>query len=121
VLLVASGRLGRYIGHLNIVFDSFGKVTGWSGDSVRLDTTVVPGLGDPQIYASLNASWAEVQAYTITPVGTSAKHMSGDRNYCRFFECEVGNMLADAIRLKTGADVGFVNGGSAYSPLHPIL
>ena len=38
--------------------------------------------------------------------------------YCRYQECTVGNLLADALKTTGNSDVGFVNGGAIRSSLN---
>ena len=42
-LVVTAGCHGKYIGVLNLTFDSEGKLTEWSGNPVVIDTNVPEG------------------------------------------------------------------------------
>ena len=50
----------------------------------------------------------------IRPEGTTDSHFI----YCRYQECTVGNLLADALKTTGNSDVGFVNGGAIRSSLN---
>ncbi|DAZ98491.1 TPA: LOW QUALITY PROTEIN: hypothetical protein N0F65_004928 [Lagenidium giganteum] len=46
--------------------------------------------------------------------------LDGSRHSCRTQECNLGNLVADALRLELGADVGLINGGCIKGEtLHP--
>lgn len=42
-LIVTAGCYGKYIGVLNVTFDSEGKVTNWSGNPVLIDENIPEG------------------------------------------------------------------------------
>jgi 5'-nucleotidase len=44
-------------------------------------------------------------------IADSAVYLTGDRAFCRIEECNMGNLIADAVRAHTGADIAFMNGG----------
>ena len=50
----------------------------------------------------------------IRPEGTTDSYFI----YCRYQECTVGNLLADALKTTGNSDVGFVNGGAIRSSLN---
>src|SRR5262249_36485110 len=50
-----------------------------------------------------------------TPVGESSVFLVGDRAVCRVQECNLGNLLTDAMRAETGAQIVIENGGGIRS------
>jgi 5'-nucleotidase len=44
-------------------------------------------------------------------IGTSTVYLEGDRKICRLQECNLGNLLTDAMRAQTGVQVALENGG----------
>ena len=43
VLVVQDFALAKHLGYLNVTFDDKGEVTGWSGNPILLDNSVVEG------------------------------------------------------------------------------
>ena len=43
VLLVTAYAYGKYLGHLDVVFDDDGLVTSYDGNPIVLDSGVIPG------------------------------------------------------------------------------
>ena len=50
-------------------------------------------------------------------VAKSERKLSGDRSLLRCQEAELGNLSADALRWRTGADIAVVNGGGIRTDL----
>lgn len=114
VLVVASGTYGRLIGVLDVEFDDYGVVTGWSGDARLMDESVA---ADPAVQARLLANYAQLQANFSQTVGWSALDLGFETN-CLFAECAIAGWMGDAVRdfavRAWGGDVqiAFNNGGS---------
>jgi 5'-nucleotidase len=56
-------------------------------------------------------SYAPIDALTKQVIGKSAVTLVGDRKVCRMQECNLGNLITDAMRAETGAQVALENGG----------
>jgi len=108
VAIVQAGSNDLYLGRLDVEFDANGVLTAWEGDTIFLSRYIAPAPEVEDIIVELAAPLAELRA---TPVGQSAVFLVGDRNVCRYGECNLGNLIADAVRAETGAQIVINNGG----------
>ncbi|KAJ8023877.1 5'-nucleotidase [Holothuria leucospilota] len=94
VLLVQDATFGKYLGYLKVTFDDEGRVTEYRGNPIVLDASVEQ---DPEILAQV-AEWGEaVRASSSTVVGETYVQLDGERDSCRVQECNLGNLIADAM------------------------
>jgi len=115
VLYVQSGANNLYLGRLDVVFDAAGVLTNWNGDSIFLSRYLAP---DPALDALVTKLGGAVQELMNTPIGASTElDLVGDRSVCRVEECSLGNIVADAMRWETGADIALMNGGGIRADL----
>jgi len=102
-------------------------------DPVDLTVTVTPASGDAKRSVTWTPSFRFVDTATVTPdaetqavvdklkgelstqldvtVGTSQSELDSRRNIVRSQESAVGDLVADAMRAETGADIAITNGG----------
>ena len=117
ILIVQSGGGDRgelrYMGRIDLMFDADGVLTLWEGDTILLEASITP---DPDVAALIATLDEQVQIERQRVIRT----MSGDPvmvngtydvSQCRVTECELGDLVADALRARTGARVGMINGG----------
>jgi 5'-nucleotidase len=108
----ARGEL-RFMGRLDLAFDDEGAITAYSGDTILLDASIPP---DPDVEALIADLDEQVQlergrvirSTAGTPVEVLTAWTVED---CRIRECALGNLVADALRWRTGTDVALMNGG----------
>ena len=112
VYVVQAGEYDQYLGRLNVTFDADGKVTQAAGDTILLSRYITP---DPAIVDILTKLAAPIETLKQTPVGETAVFLVGDRAVCRVEECNLGNLLTDAMRADTGAQIAIQNGGGIRS------
>jgi 5'-nucleotidase len=108
VYIVHAGSSLRYMGRLNVVFDAAGVVTSASGDVIFLSRYITPDAGMIAILDELRAPISELLQQ---PVGDTSVFLVGDRNVCRAMECNLGNLITDAMRAYSGAQIAITNGG----------
>ncbi|MEI7848410.1 MAG: 5'-nucleotidase C-terminal domain-containing protein [Chloroflexota bacterium] len=108
VLVVQAGEYLGYIGKLDVEFDPKGEVVSSKGDTIYLSHFITP---DPIISSLVTKLYAPIDALTKTVIGKSAVYLEGDRKVCRAQECNLGNLITDAMRALTGAQVALENGG----------
>lgn len=94
VLVVQDYAYGKYLGALNVTFDDQGQITRYGGNPVLLDHNVPK---DPTAEALMASYDPEIQAFANRIVGHTLVRMEGDRSICRVKECNMGNMIADAL------------------------
>lgn len=114
VLVVQASASTHYLGRLDLEFDAAGVLSDWEGDAILLSRYISPA---PDV-ADLVAGLAEpIAALRQKVVGESAVMLDGARSICRVEECNLGNLIADALREETGADITYMNGGGIRSDI----
>ncbi|MEQ8675736.1 MAG: 5'-nucleotidase C-terminal domain-containing protein [Aggregatilineales bacterium] len=108
VLVVQASTQTVYLGRLDVTFDSAGVLTEWEGDAILLSRYITP---DPDVSDIIAGLAAPIEELRNQPVGEASVFLVGDRAVCRVAECNLGNLIADAIRAETGVDIAFQNGG----------
>lgn len=111
VAIVQAYAYSKYLGELKVDFDNAGNVTAATGDPHLLDTSVVP---DANFTAKLNGLAEPLNAEKNVVVANSATVIDGDRKNCRTKECEMGNLVSDAMLARTkdqGVTIAIQNGG----------
>jgi 5'-nucleotidase len=111
VLVVQVGAWGQYLGDLTVAFDAQGVPASWEGNPIVLDASIAQ---DSQIEAEVQAMDAPLQALRNQVIGSAATLLDGDRASCRFGECTMGDLVADAIMTNTakeGVQAVIINGG----------
>jgi 5'-nucleotidase len=108
VIIVQAGSNNTYLGRLDVEFDANGTLTSWDGDTILLSRYIPP---DPEVTAIITEMAGPIEELRATPVGQSAVFLVGDRTMCRAMECNLGNLITDAMRWETGAQIAITNGG----------
>ena len=103
----------RHLAPLDLMVDvteKDGKRTvKWTPTFRFIDTaTVTP---DPETQVKVDAYQAELDATLNVEIGVTQTAMDSRRNVVRGEESAMGNLIADAMRAATGADVAIMNGG----------
>ena len=111
VPVVQAASYSKYLGDIKIVFDDNGVVKEASGDPIYLDKSVKP---DEAVLARIKELGAPIEALKNQEVAETTAPIDGSRDNCRARECQMGDMVADAIldRVKgQGVQIVFQNGG----------
>lgn len=117
VLLVSAFAYGKYLGRLDVAFDAGGVPVTWEGNPILLDASVAQ---EPELLALVEELQGPLRVLQQQVVGTTTTPLDGDRASCRFAECTMGNLVADAILWMTAAEgtqIAIVNGGSIRSSI----
>ncbi len=109
--IVSAYAYGKFLGELNVYFDDNGKVLSAFGEPIIMDGGVAED-GDTvaridELAIPLDEIRNEVVAQTAAPI-------DGSRENCRAMECEMGNLVADAMLDRVadqGIQIAFANGG----------
>ena len=119
VYIVQAGDRDRYVGKLDLRFDQEGKVIRARGDLILLSSFITP---DPEINALVEGLAKPINELKNTPVAgddekpvISSQLMSNQT--CRSEECLIGNLISDAIRYETGAQIVLQNAGGIRSDI----
>jgi 5'-nucleotidase/UDP-sugar diphosphatase len=104
---------GRYLSPVDLTIDigeKDGKRTvSWTPMFRFIDTAGV--TPDPESQAMVDAFEAQLDEGLNVAIGTTEGPLDSRRNVVRREESAMGNLIADAIRDATGADIAIVNGG----------
>lgn len=111
-IVQSGGGSSVYVGLLEAEFDAAGLLTDASGDSVLISRFVTPDADVQALVEELNAPLEELRA---TVIGQTDVFLVGDRSVCRVTECTLGNLITDALRAETGAQIAITNGGGIRS------
>lgn len=109
ILYVQAGEYTQYLGRLDVEFDADGVITDFGGDSILLSRYITP---DPTMQALIDELAKPIENLLSETIGaTSEVFLTGDRTVCRVEECNLGDLIADAMRADSGAQIAFMNGG----------
>lgn len=101
----------KYLGHLTLTFDDEGVLTKAEGQPILLDNSVSE---DEAIVARVTEMAAPIDELRQKVVAETAAPIDGDRNNCRVKECEMGNLVAEAMldRVRDqGMSIAIANSG----------
>ncbi|MBN2061563.1 MAG: 5'-nucleotidase C-terminal domain-containing protein [Deltaproteobacteria bacterium] len=125
-LIVQAGEYGKYVGRLDLTVDSDANtVTEHTYNLLPVNRTKrityndknyymyvgTAYVEDPQIVELLSPYLARSDELLSRPIGEALLRLDGDRKLVRSQETNMGNLITDAMRVKTGADIAFQNGG----------
>lgn len=109
--IVQAYAYGKFLGRLDVTFDDNGIVTTAVGEPIVIDGTVAEDGALKDRIAELAKPLDEVRNKVVAE---TAAPIDGDRANCRARECEMGNLVADAMldRVKgQGVQIALTNGG----------
>ncbi len=111
VPVVQAYAYSKYVGHLVLNFDDEGNVSSAAGDTILLDASVAE---DEEIKARVAELAGPIEEMKTRVVGSSEATIDGERSSCRMMECQMGNLVADAMLARVadqGIQVAIQNGG----------
>ncbi|CAL1534957.1 unnamed protein product [Lymnaea stagnalis] len=94
VLVVQGYAYGKYLGELHVTFNDEGIVTSWWGNPILLDKSVQQ---DPETLEIIAKYTPAINKQKTTVVGQSYVDLLADVIKCRTTECNLGNLVADAM------------------------
>ncbi|MDR6758814.1 5'-nucleotidase [Mycoplana sp. BE70] len=111
VPVVQAGAYTKYLGNLKVVFDDHGVVKEAKGDPILLDGSFKP---DEAVVARVKELAGPIEEMKAKIVAETAAPIDGSRESCRVGECQMGNLVADALVDRTkgqGVTAAITNGG----------
>ncbi|XP_030247686.1 5'-nucleotidase-like [Sparus aurata] len=94
VPVVQAYAFGKYLGYLKVTFDEAGNVIKATGNPILMDSSIPQ---DPEVLADV-AKWKKGLAqYSSQYVGQTLVYLNGTFEECRFRECNLGNLICDAM------------------------
>ncbi len=123
VLIVQAGSKLKYMGRLDVTFDANGVPVSWGGGPILVKDENV--AEDPEVAAEVAKRAEPIEALKAQIIGETLVDLVGERSVCRFEECNMGNLITDAILWKMqdqGIQIALQNGGGirASIPKGPI-
>ena len=100
---------GKYLGRINVVFDSGGEVRSFGGDPIVLDHS---RKEDPALRAVVDQYRAEIDKKMNVAVGRSLAYIDGGRPGCRLYECAFGDLATDAMAAEMNVEMAILNSGA---------
>lgn len=111
VPVVTAYSYGKYLGDLVVTWDDDGDVVSAMGAPILLDASVEPF----QPYIARLAELEEpIKELTSGVIGLATAPIDGAREKCRVVECQMGNLVADAMLDRVagqGVTIAIQNGG----------
>jgi 5'-nucleotidase len=117
VAIVQAYAYGKFLGELNVTWNDDGKVLAATGEPIIMDGAVVEEASVKERIAELARPLDEIRNKVVAE---SAAAIEGDRAVCRVRECEMGNLVADAMldRVKDqGVSIAIMNSGGIRSSI----
>ncbi len=109
--IVQAYAYGKFLGELNVTFDDAGVITEAVGQPLIMDAAVTEDEATVARVAELAQPLDEIRNQVVAE---AADKLTGDRSVCRAMECDMGNLIADAMlaRVKDqGIDIALQNSG----------
>lgn len=107
VFIVTAYRWGEYLGYIDLVYDTAGRVLEYHGAPIHLTNQTKQ---DPDLQAQVDAWREPFQEFANEVVGESAVELVQET--CQAEECTLGDLMADAIvAYRPQADFAIINAG----------
>jgi len=109
--VVQAYAYGKYLGELSVTFDDDGVITAATGEPLLIDGEVVEDEGTLARVAEMAEPLEEIRNKVVAE---SASVIEGNREVCRVQECEMGNLIADAMLDRVadqGVTIALMNSG----------
>ncbi len=107
--IVQAYAYGKYLGELKVVFDDAGNIKSATGEPRLLDANVEEDKSTKDRVAELAAPLDKIRNQVVASTVTAIDHTQ-----CRLNECEMGNLVANAMLAKVkdnGYTIAISNGG----------
>ena len=115
--IIQAYAYGKYLGELSVVFDEQGEIISAVGEPITIDGSINEDAG---VVARLDELEVPITQLKETLVGNVSTSLNGDRAVCRAQECDMGNMVADAMRgavIDKGYTIALANSGGIRASL----
>ncbi len=109
--ILSAYAYGKFLGELNVTFDAEGNITEAVGEPILINGDVAEDAETVARIAELAVPLEEIRNKVVA---TSASTIDGNRDTCRVQECEMGNLVADAMLDRVaaqGIQIAIANSG----------
>ena len=133
-IVVQAGYFGKWLGRLDLDIED-GKIVKWSWKALPINLKVYKGKDksgkriyeyqwkkipeDPIVKNILDYFKAKGSEELNTVIGYTEVVLDGERSHIRAGTTNLGNLVADAMRWKVGADIAITNSGGIRTTLKP--
>lgn len=115
--IVQAYAYGKYLGELAVTFNDAGEVVEASGEPVTVDASI----GEDEAILARVAELAQpLDGIRNKVVASADAVIEGNRDVCRVQECEMGNLIADALldRVRDqGVSIAIMNAGGVRASI----
>ncbi len=119
VPIVQAYAYSKYLGEVTLTFGDDGNLISAEGEPILLDASVTP---DADIAARVAEMGAPIEEMKKRVVANTAESIEGDRSVCRVQECQMGNLVADAMLARVadqGVQLAIANSGGLRASIDP--
>jgi 5'-nucleotidase len=109
--ILSAYAYGKFLGELNVTFNDAGEIVEAKGEPILIDGKVAEDAPTKERIAELAKPLDEIRQKVVA---RTAEPIDGSRDNCRTVECQMGNLVADAMldRVKAqGIQIAIANGG----------
>ena len=109
--IVSAYAYGKFLGELNVTFNDAGEIVEATGEPIIMSGAVAEEAETVARIAELAIPLEEIRQKVVA---NSTEVIDGDKNSCRVQECQMGNLVADAMldRVKhQGISISIANSG----------
>ena len=117
--IVQAYAYGKFLGELDVTFDDGGNIIQAVGEPLVMDSAVAEDSSTLARIAKAAEPLNELRAMVI---GKSSALIEGNRKFCRVQECEMGNLIADAMLDRVaaqGVTISLANAGNIRASIEP--
>lgn len=115
--IVQAYAYGKFLGELNVTFDDEGELIKAAGEPLIIDARVEENSVVVARVAEMAIPLEEIRNKVVA---NAAASIEGDRSVCRVQECEMGNLVADAMLARVqdqGIQIAIANSGGLRSSI----
>jgi 5'-nucleotidase len=109
--ILSAYAYGKFLGELNVTFNDAGEIVEAKGEPILIDGKVAEDAPTKERIAELAKPLDEIRQKVVA---RTAEPIDGSRDNCRTVECQMGNLVADAMldRVRDqGIQIAIANGG----------
>lgn len=109
--IVQAYAYGKYVGELNVTFNDAGEITEATGDPLQVNAEFSE---DAEVLSRVAELALPLDEIRNEIVAETASVIEGNRDVCRVQECQMGNLVAEALldRVKDqGVSIAIMNSG----------
>ena len=117
--IVQAYAYGKFLGELDVTFDDGGNIIRAVGEPLVMDSAVAE---DSSTLARIAEAAEPLNELRAKVIGKSSALIEGNRKFCRVQECEMGNLIADAMLDRVaaqGVTIALANAGNIRASIEP--